>query len=119
MPPIAKAIVSSVRPKASATPANPMPRLGKAAARTALPHPPRTSQNVPMSSAASRFERGIFELLIFAWKKTKACVRSTFLGRSFRPFPVEHLAVDFGDTAGGVDLVGRLVVADSDDAWEA
>ena len=30
-----------------------MPTLGKAAASTALPHPPRTSQNVPIDSAAS------------------------------------------------------------------
>src|SRR6185437_11813881 len=30
-----------------------MPRSGMAAASTALPHPPRTSQNVPMNSAAS------------------------------------------------------------------
>ena len=37
----------TVRPKAKATPSRPMPTLGKAAARTALPQPPRTSQNVP------------------------------------------------------------------------
>src|SRR6185437_2364752 len=30
-----------------------MPRSGMAAASTALPHPPRTSQNVPINSAAS------------------------------------------------------------------
>src|SRR6185437_14824613 len=30
-----------------------MPRSGMAAASTALPQPPRTSQNVPMNSAAS------------------------------------------------------------------
>jgi hypothetical protein len=33
-----------------------MPTSGKAAARTALPQPPRTSQKVPRNSAASRFE---------------------------------------------------------------
>ena len=45
----------SVRPKASATPAKPMPSSGKPAARTALPQPPKTSQNVPMASAKSFF----------------------------------------------------------------
>ena len=30
-----------------------MPTSGKAAARTALPQPPRTSQNVPINSAES------------------------------------------------------------------
>jgi hypothetical protein len=51
MCPIAKAIVSTVSPKASETPSKPMPTLGKAAANTALPHPPRTNQNVPKNSA--------------------------------------------------------------------
>ena len=32
-----------------------MPTWGKAAARTALPHPPKTSQNVPKNSAPSLF----------------------------------------------------------------
>jgi hypothetical protein len=49
--PIAYAIVRTVNPKASETPSKPMPRLGNAAANTALPHPPRTSQNVPKNSA--------------------------------------------------------------------
>src|SRR5690348_9783449 len=48
-------MVSTVKPKASATPTKPMPRLGKAAASTALPQPPSTSQNVPMNSAPSAF----------------------------------------------------------------
>ena len=51
MCPIAKAIVSTVSPKANETPSNPMPTSGKAAANTALPHPPRTSQKVPKNSA--------------------------------------------------------------------
>src|SRR6185295_6380952 len=59
MCPIAKAIVSTVRPNASDTPARPMPTSGKAAARTALPQPPSTNQNVPMNSAASFFDIGI------------------------------------------------------------
>jgi len=48
------AIVSSVRPNASATPRNPIPTFGKPAASTALPHPPKTNQNVPINSAAKR-----------------------------------------------------------------
>src|ERR1700761_4842475 len=50
---MAKAMVSTVRPKARATPTKPMPKAGKAAASTAEPHPPKTSQAVPMNSAAS------------------------------------------------------------------
>jgi hypothetical protein len=49
-------MVSTVKPKASATPANPMPRPGNAAAKMALPHPPKTSQNVPKHSANARLE---------------------------------------------------------------
>ncbi len=60
--PIAYAIVSTVRPKASETPTRLIPMLKSVpcnlapttAARTALPHPPKTSQNVPMNSAAQR-----------------------------------------------------------------
>src|SRR5688572_27677651 len=51
--PSAYAPVTTVSPKASDTPSNPMPTSGNAAASTALPHPPRTSQNVPMNSADS------------------------------------------------------------------
>src|SRR5260370_16186358 len=52
--PIVNAIVSSVRPNASATPRNPIPVFGKPAASTALPHPPKTSQKVPINSAVKR-----------------------------------------------------------------
>src|SRR5690348_8425438 len=52
--PTAYAIVSTVKPKASATPTKPMPRFGNAAASTALPQPPITSQNVPKNSAPKR-----------------------------------------------------------------
>src|SRR5947209_16355932 len=45
--PNAYAPVSTVSPNASATPAKPIPSFGYPAARTALPHPPSTSQNVP------------------------------------------------------------------------
>jgi hypothetical protein len=40
---------------------------GKAAARTALPQPPKTSQKVPKNSAAARFESGIRDLLFSVW----------------------------------------------------
>ncbi len=53
--PIAKAIVRTVRPKASETPSRPMPTSGNAAASTALPQPPSTSQNVPKNSAKYLF----------------------------------------------------------------
>src|SRR5688500_1785014 len=51
--PSAYAPLSTVRPNASDTPRSPIPTAGKAAASTALPHPPRTSQNVPRNSAES------------------------------------------------------------------
>src|SRR5580765_4754876 len=51
--PNAYAPVTTVRPKASETPRKPIPSPGKAAASTALPHPPRTSQNVPRNSLVS------------------------------------------------------------------
>src|SRR5690348_18347250 len=51
--PSAYAPVSTVNPNASETPVNPMPTSGNVAASTALPQPPRTSQNVPMNSADS------------------------------------------------------------------
>src|SRR5580692_1040525 len=57
--PMAKAMVRTVRPKARATPANPMPKEGKPAASTAAPHPPKTSQNVPKNSASARLPRGM------------------------------------------------------------
>jgi hypothetical protein len=44
-------MVITVRPKANDTPSNPIPTLGNAAAKTALPHPPRTNQKVPINSA--------------------------------------------------------------------
>src|SRR5271165_2124262 len=61
MGPMVNAMVSRVRPKAKATPRKPMPKwpapgspAGKAAASTALPHPPNTSQKVPKNSAVAR-----------------------------------------------------------------
>lgn len=56
---MAYAMVSTVNPKARETPTRPIPRLSgvapsramNLAARTALPQPPKTSQNVPNSSA--------------------------------------------------------------------
>src|ERR1700722_2704603 len=59
MCPMAYAMVTTVRPNASATPSNPIPTPGNAADSPALPQPPSTSQNVPMNSARSRFDNGI------------------------------------------------------------
>ena len=54
-----------VRPNASETPSNPIPTSGKAAARTALPQPPSTSQKVPTNSAES-FEYKAHSFLLAA-----------------------------------------------------
>ena len=54
-------MVTTVSPKASDTPIRPMPTSGNAAASTALPHPPSTSQNVPKNSAIVAF---MFSLLV-------------------------------------------------------
>jgi hypothetical protein len=48
-------MVSTVKPKARATPAKPIPSSGNAAASIALPHPPKVNQNVPRNSAAIFF----------------------------------------------------------------
>src|SRR5208282_2489035 len=56
-------MVNTVRPKARATPRKPIPSCGYAASSTAAPHPPKTSQNVPINSAASFFDRGIIRFL--------------------------------------------------------
>ena len=60
--PSANTPVSTVSPKASATPANPMPIWTPLdrnfAASTALPQPPKTSQKVPRNSAPSLALRG-------------------------------------------------------------
>jgi hypothetical protein len=53
--PIANAIVNTVKPNASETPTKPMPNSGYPAAKTALPQPPKTNQNVPINSALSFF----------------------------------------------------------------
>jgi hypothetical protein len=44
-----------VSPKANETPSKPTPIWGKEAAMTAVPQPPKVSQNVPISSAAHFF----------------------------------------------------------------
>src|SRR4030095_8655398 len=56
-------MVKTVRPKASDTPANPIPSPGKPAASTALPQPPNTNQNVPMNSAVALLDRDICDIL--------------------------------------------------------
>ena len=58
---------TSVSPNARETPKNPMPKPGNAAASTALPHPPKTSQDVPSKSAKQRLLRAsVFISLTFA-----------------------------------------------------
>ncbi len=58
MVPKAYTPVSTVSPNASETPRKPIPTDNPSdmnfAANTALPQPPKTNQNVPMNSAASR-----------------------------------------------------------------
>src|SRR5262245_44237785 len=48
-------MVRTLRPNANETPSKPIPSSGKLAARTALPQPPSTSQNVPTISATYFF----------------------------------------------------------------
>src|SRR5580698_5168282 len=59
------AMATMVSPKAKDTPSNPIPTCGNAAARTALPHPPSTSQKVPMNSAASFLVNGMADSCLF------------------------------------------------------
>src|ERR1700693_6138922 len=61
--PMANAMVRTVSPKASATPANLMPSVGNPAASTAAPHPPKTSQKVRKNSAMARLVSGMKSLL--------------------------------------------------------
>jgi hypothetical protein len=48
-------MVNTVKPNANETPTNPIPKPGKPAAKTALPQPPNTNQNVPKNSAPTCF----------------------------------------------------------------
>src|ERR1700691_5759969 len=64
---MAYAMATIVTPKARATPRRPIPTCGNAAARTALPQPPRTSQKVPMNSAASFRVMGITDSCLFVF----------------------------------------------------
>src|SRR5688572_11666140 len=83
MCPSAYAPVRTVSPKASDTPTRPipsgLPSPPKFAARTALPQPPSTSQNVPISSAISLLSM------------VASSVSSGWLGRGERPTAVEDL----------------------------
>ena len=45
-------MVTTLSPNARDTPTKPIPTCGKPAAMTALPHPAKVSQNVPIASAA-------------------------------------------------------------------
>src|SRR5580692_1462979 len=87
MCPMAKAMVNTVSPKASATPTNPIPKPGKAASRTAAPQPPNTSQNVPMNSANDLLESDIAKFL--QWGScTRNCSRLTYHKTASRSAPL-------------------------------
>src|SRR5437867_1580825 len=105
--PMAYAMVSTVRPKASATPCRPIPTLGKAAARTALPHPPSTSQAVPRNSAAALLVIGIGCLLLaFAHILTTVSGLQAATARDARL--VDHGAPPYGALAGRQGLEPRF-----------
>src|SRR5258708_30103334 len=76
MCPIAYAIVRTVNPKANATPSSPIPTPGNAAARTALPQPPNTSQKVPMNSATDFLCR-LIVFLALQNEYSEQCTAST------------------------------------------
>src|SRR6476619_7491756 len=60
-------MVTTLKPNARDTPTSPMPTCGKPAAMTALPHPAKVSQNVPIASAAYFF--------VFMWASPLICCR--------------------------------------------
>src|SRR6185437_11272557 len=62
-------MATMVSPKASATPNRPIPTCGNAAASTALPQPPKTSQKVPMNSAASFLVNGMVDSCLLRWSQ--------------------------------------------------
>src|ERR1019366_8977790 len=53
---------------------------GKAAATTALPQPPRTSQKVPMNSAAARFDSGMVTSPLRSWRRGRELSAMTVPG---------------------------------------
>ena len=53
-------MVKKDKPNAMATPVNPIPKSGYAAAKTALPQPPKTSQKVPKNSEKKFFIINMF-----------------------------------------------------------
>src|SRR5471030_417860 len=63
MCPMANAMVNTVSPNARATPNSPIPTAGNAAANTALPQPPNTSQNVPNPSVIERLNKDMQHVL--------------------------------------------------------
>src|ERR1700743_1512443 len=64
-------MVNTVSPKAKATPTKPIPSAGKAAASTALPQPPKTSQKVPKNSAVQRRESGMVGIAHLSFLRIK------------------------------------------------
>ena len=53
------------KPEGQGHPGETDPKSGKPAASTALPHPTKTSQNVPMNSAPTRRDRLIFIYVLY------------------------------------------------------
>src|SRR5579871_7010153 len=72
-------MVNTVNPNAKATPTKPTPKLGNAAAKTAVPHPPNTSQNVPMNSAVALFPNGMNQPLSTCGRGTDRSLNLVYL----------------------------------------
>src|SRR6185312_15529317 len=80
-------MVRTVSPKASATPTSPIPTSGNLAAITALPHPAKVSQNVPIASA-----RYLWILSLYIGSSSQTALqrrprREPLLGREQRDLP--------------------------------
>src|SRR5262245_33308715 len=82
-------MVTTLSPNAKDTPTRPIPTSGKPAAMTALPHPAKVSQNVPIASAVYFF--------VFITRLPRV-LRSRMLGRAR-----EGLVI-----CGNRDRIGRI-----------
>jgi len=87
-------MVRRVNPKARATPMNPIPNSGNPAARTALPHPPKTSQNVPMNSARTFVD---IDMAQSPQKKKHALKLEQIHFEGSRPWPSSGIRVVCGE----------------------
>src|ERR1700749_436882 len=101
-------MVNTVNPNANATPTKPIPSCGKAAASTADPHPPSTSQAVPMNSAASFLSINRLQCERDPRNRRPSAAarnRGGTLGLEGKPDSVGQF--DHVDRRGGVDLDHR------------